>query len=92
MTSHECLDVWRELLHVTRLLVAVQTVTQADGSDQAPVWRAAIVALEQRRGLLAYVLSLEDQALLESVYARLAEELRSDRPLSIGSHDEPRVH
>ena len=75
MTFQQCLDVWRELVHLTRLMHAVETVTKTERSDA--VWRAGLVALEQRRGVLAYVLSLEPQELLEAVYARLAPEVRS---------------
>jgi hypothetical protein len=74
MTFQQCLDVWRELLDVTRLITAVDTVTKTERSEA--VWRAGLVALEQRRAVLACVLSLEPQARLDAVYAQLVAEGR----------------
>ena len=76
MTFTEALSVWRELLDVTRLMDAVHAVTKTEQSEA--VWQAGLVALEQRRGVLAYVLSLEPQEFLEAVYARLAEEVQGE--------------
>ena len=72
MTFNDALSVWRELLDITRLMDAVHAVTKTEQSEA--VWQAGRVALEQRRDVLACVLSLEPQEFLEAVYARLADE------------------
>ena len=89
MTFQQCLDVWRELLDVTRLIDAVEAVTKTEQSEA--VWRAGLVALEQRRGVLAVVLSVEPPEFLEAVYARLAEEVRGPAA-PVESGDDVRVH
>lgn len=76
MTFNDALSVWRELLQVTRLIAAVETVTKTEHTEA--VWQAGLVALEQRRGVLAVVLSVEPPEFLQAVYARLATEVRGD--------------
>lgn len=73
MTFNDALSVWRELLQVTRLIAAVETVTKTAHTEA--VWQAGLNALEQRRGVLAYVLSLEPQEFLEAVYARMVADV-----------------